>query len=592
MSFLSTAFLYGLAAAAIPLVIHLIQRQRYPERQFTTLRFFDKTIKNNTLQRRIIDRILLLLRIAALIAIVLGLSRPFWRTPLGEQRGSFVIVLDNSPSMSRERDGVSLFEHGKKAAEQILKTLGPSDRAEILFTAPLPEPLRVERKKLEEELRLRQGTPAALLVAGAKGLELSVPELTTDLPRLEAALQKSSGDAALIDCESAPAPQFSSDLAALLSILQQSRLSAQPGNLKKTLSLAAQLLRTSQDGDRKIILISDMQKSELQGDKAETQGISVLALPFEPSSAGANLGIESCSVPVGETDFGQTIVGSAVLRNYGAEASDAATLTIHCGDKSKPVEIKIAAIQPGGTLVVSFPIQVMSSERNLLCKAQLNSPTDTFVYDNSWYFQVGVRFPVVTLLVNGTPSETLSNRESFYLTNALVPRAGSGQSNAADVRECDVAEFKDRRLAEFGVLILAGVPMLDADAREKIRQFISDGKSVLVFPGTKTSPEEYNAWGFLPAQIQEVKSKSFTYVLSVNEKTSAMKAVHERLGAGVHSLSTQSRLVLEPAAQAQVLARFADETPALVEGALGKGRVIFAATSAHASSSDWPLRPA
>src|SRR3954469_10133600 len=98
MSLLGSAFLLGLLGVAIPVVIHLIHRQRYPERAFTTLRFFDKTVKHNVVQRRLIDRILLALRVLALALLALGLSRPFWSGGgIGERRTSVVIVLDNSP---------------------------------------------------------------------------------------------------------------------------------------------------------------------------------------------------------------------------------------------------------------------------------------------------------------------------------------------------------------------------------------------------------------------------------------------------------------------------------------------------------------
>jgi hypothetical protein len=595
LSFLSASFLYAMAAAAIPLVIHLIQKQRYPERPFTTLRFFDKTIKNNTIQRRIIDKLLLLLRVAALIAIVIGLARPHWKTPLGEQRSSFVLVIDNSPSMSRERDGQTLFDLAKRAGDSILAELGPSDRAEIIYTAVSRQPRMSDRRELTNELDLRQGQPAALWLAGEKEPELALAELTPDTAKIQAALRKSTAStrAALCGFESAAPAQFSSDLGRLRESLRGEKISALPGDVHSALISAARLLHTSQDGDRKIILISDLQKSEWQGSLEELAGISVLAIPLEaPPSLGTNLGLEACSVPARDADFGQSIVGTATVRNYGTQVSETSTLSVVCGDRGRPVEIKLPPIQPGSAMLTSFPIQVMSGDRNMLCHAHIGSATDPFAYDDNWYFQLGVRFPVATLLVNGVPSENVAARQTFFLMNALVPRAGGGQNNAADARECELADLKDKRLAEFGVVVLCGVPALDADMREKVRQFVSDGKSVLIFPAAASLPEDYNAWGFLPAQITEKKSQSFAYIKSVDEKAPAMAGIADRLGSAVHSLSASTRVVLEPSPQSKILARFSDGTPALVEGSVGKGRVILAATSAHNSDSDWPLRPA
>ena len=86
MNFLAAPFLLGLVVLAVPLVIHLIHRQRYPERRFTTLRFFVRTVKNNSVQRRLIDRLLLALRMLALAALIVALAQPSWNVAFGEQR--------------------------------------------------------------------------------------------------------------------------------------------------------------------------------------------------------------------------------------------------------------------------------------------------------------------------------------------------------------------------------------------------------------------------------------------------------------------------------------------------------------------------
>jgi len=124
VTFLRAAFLLGLAGAAVPVVLHLIYRQRYPERPFTTLRFFRVTIKHNVMQRRLIDRLLLLLRVLALVALALALARPFWSGPVGEARRSVVVVVDNSPSMGRAAGSRTLFAKAQAAALNLLADRG------------------------------------------------------------------------------------------------------------------------------------------------------------------------------------------------------------------------------------------------------------------------------------------------------------------------------------------------------------------------------------------------------------------------------------------------------------------------------------
>ena len=617
MSFLSGAFLLGLLAVAAPVVIHLIHRQRYPERRFTTLRFFNRTIKHNVLQNRLIDRLLLALRVLALLALAFGLARPFWKSSFGEQRLSLVIVLDNSPSMARQRDGKSLFDHAQAAAQTALAQLGPNDRAELLLTAPLAAPtLFPDRAALERSLAQRAGQPLALWVGGAQGATHSIPGLTTNHTALRAALARVPADApvGLVTFGSDNEPRLDYDLARVKAALAQAKLSPLAGHAPQALALAAELLKQSHDGDRKLLLLSDLQKSEWEprsrrreeADSSDSQeirlltsaatdltGLSLIAVPFERARAlGANLAIEDCSAERREAGFGQTITGSATIRNYSPQPSDNATLSVSAGPRARPVEVKLPPIPANSALRVDFPITITGRDRNLLCTARITSATDPFPHDDTWHFQVAVRPPVTVLCVNGTPATAASDRETFFLVNALAPRAAAVAETDTDVRECDLAELKDRQLFQYAVIILAGVPTLDAELRDKLAKFVADGGGLLVFPGAKTTPEEYNGWKFLPARVTARKTGSFSYVQSLDDSTPELLEVRDRVGAGLNALSASTRLTLEPVADARPLARFADGTPALVEATSGKGRVIFAAAGAHAGDSDWPIRPA
>ena len=608
MSFLSGAFLLGLLAVVAPVVIHLIHRQRYPERRFTTLRFFNRTIKHNVLQNRLIDRILLALRVLALIALAFGLARPFWKSAFGEKRLSLVIVLDNSPSMSRLRDGKSLFDHAQAAAQSALAQLGPNDRAELILTAPLSAPtLFPNRAALERSLAQRAGQPLGLWVGGAQGAALSVPGLTRDHAVLRAALARVPADApvGLVTFSSDNAPRLDYDLPRVKAALAQAKISPLAGHAPEALALAAQLLQSSHDGDRKLLLLSDLQKSEWPGASPVgpippispispvPPGLSLIAIPFEPARApGANLALEDCTAERREAGFGQTISGSATIRNHSAQPSDNATLSVTAGPRARAVEVKLPPIPAHSALRVDFPITITGRDRNLLCTARVTSATDPFPHDDTWYFQVAVRPPVTVLCVNGTPAAAPADRETFFLVNALAPRAAAVAETDTDVRECDVAELKDRQLFQYAVIILAGVPTLDAGMRERLAKFVADGGGLLVFPGAKSTPEEYNGWKFLPARVTARKTGSFSYVQSLDDTTPELLEVRDRVGSGLFALSASTRLTLEPTADAHPLARFADGSPALVAATVGKGLVIFAAASAHAGDSDWPIRPA
>jgi Mg-chelatase subunit ChlD len=102
-AFLVPAFLIGLAALAVPLLLHLRHRERKKPRPFPSLMFLARIPIRTDRQRRITDWPLLLLRAAALALLVAAFARPFLRDPtlvVDEDAGLTVLLLDRSASMS------------------------------------------------------------------------------------------------------------------------------------------------------------------------------------------------------------------------------------------------------------------------------------------------------------------------------------------------------------------------------------------------------------------------------------------------------------------------------------------------------------
>ena len=88
MQFLTPLFLAaGAAAAAVPLVIHLLNRERARRLVFSTLRFIKMSHQVNIQRHRLKQLILLLMRILILALLGLAFARPFVR-PCSAKRGS------------------------------------------------------------------------------------------------------------------------------------------------------------------------------------------------------------------------------------------------------------------------------------------------------------------------------------------------------------------------------------------------------------------------------------------------------------------------------------------------------------------------
>ena len=132
LGFLVPAFLLGLAAVVIPILVHLTRKQKARVVEFPSLMFLDRVPFRAETRRRIHHWLLLLLRALAVALIVAAFSRPFF-TGSAEAAGAgmgpreVVVLLDRSYSM-----GVGdRWDRALEAARNVFEDLGPLDRASL-----------------------------------------------------------------------------------------------------------------------------------------------------------------------------------------------------------------------------------------------------------------------------------------------------------------------------------------------------------------------------------------------------------------------------------------------------------------------------
>ena len=153
MSFLTPFFLLGLGAIAVPVLIHLIQRERKRVVEFPSLMFVRRIPYQSVRRRRIRHWALLLMRAAAIALIVAAFARPFLRQGVVDVAAAggareVVILLDQSASMGYGDH----WTRAKDAARNVVRGLGADDRATlVLFNKNAEENMRAtaDRTRLE-----------------------------------------------------------------------------------------------------------------------------------------------------------------------------------------------------------------------------------------------------------------------------------------------------------------------------------------------------------------------------------------------------------------------------------------------------------
>jgi hypothetical protein len=178
MTFLTPLFLAGLATLAIPVLVHLIQRERKRVVEFPSLMFVRRIPYQSVRRRRIRHWALLLLRAAAITLIVIAFARPFLRQGASAAAAAggareIVILLDQSASMGYDDH----FRRAQDAARTVVRGMGAGDRATlVLFARNAEENMRAtsDRGRLEAAIGAAKVTSGATRYGPAVKLAESI----------------------------------------------------------------------------------------------------------------------------------------------------------------------------------------------------------------------------------------------------------------------------------------------------------------------------------------------------------------------------------------------------------------------------------
>lgn len=182
------------AAAAVPLLLHLLQRHQGPRFVFPALRYLRRAEKESARRIRLRQILLMMLRVAAILLIAVAAARPFVRAGgVGHSPTVVAIILDNSMSSAAVDGERRVIDELKARALETLAAAGPEDRFWLLRAGSPAEPA-LPGDADRTALRVRETEPtaaaadlpaalrhaAALLAAGADGRAREI-HLLTDL---------------------------------------------------------------------------------------------------------------------------------------------------------------------------------------------------------------------------------------------------------------------------------------------------------------------------------------------------------------------------------------------------------------------------
>jgi hypothetical protein len=137
--------LLGALLAAAPVVAHLARRHDLPRVALPTLALLQRAQLASRRRTRIVDLLLLLVRVALLVALAVGVAAPYRSARLAYGDGarlSVAIVLDDSLSMGRTvTAGMSAWSRAVRRAREVVTALPPGSEAALVLGGESPRVL-------------------------------------------------------------------------------------------------------------------------------------------------------------------------------------------------------------------------------------------------------------------------------------------------------------------------------------------------------------------------------------------------------------------------------------------------------------------
>lgn len=559
------AMLLGLLGAAIPVLVHLLNRRWDPVVDWGAMQFLDPGTRARR-RFRLAEQALMMLRIGVLAAVAVALARPFW-TPSpalagsGSQesrsssagRSDLVFVLDGSASMGRRLAGTSPWAQAITWAKKLVSRIEPGSSAAILLARdrvrPLVEPPTYDKAKLERALN------------------------------------------------TLPDPRGASDLPAALAE-------------------ALRILEQTQQPARHVIVLSDGQRFPWRpGESARWALLRDLhrRLPVPSQiwvlSFGAAQPADGPQGSVGALELarslvapGQSISVTTQVANSG-HGSLTCTAELLLDDQPVPgTAQQVGPIPAGGRMPIALrTVVAMPGSHLLTVRLTTGSNSLPGAEESSRPIEVASALPVV--LVNGKPGAEPLRGSTDFLRAALAP-AGD-QTPQVRVRVVSSEALDAPVLAGQRVAVLANVERLTPQQARAVESFLESGGGVLAVLGDRTDAVYYNEQlyregaGWLPARLGEAHGdpgqpdqaphpapRSFSGPWMAPFGSGESPALGDARVFAYRELIPSAR----PAA-GSVLARLDTNDPWLVERAYGRGRAAVLAGSLDADGGTLPVNP-
>ena len=383
MIFLNPAVLFGLLAASIPVLIHLLNLKKLKKIEFSTLTFLKELQKNKIRKLKLKQWLLLALRVLIILFLVTAFARPTLKgLALGgttsAAKTTAVFILDNTFSMSAVDANGSFFNQAKQTIINLLKNL-------------------------------QEGDEAALVLVSDKGNEEIKPTLNLD--------------------------EF-------LKQVKDADISYSSGTINHSLIKAAEVLGNSKNFNKEIYLLSDFQKSRLAEEeslpdlsKLLNDKIKLYTFNFSGKDI-FNLGIDDLKVNTQIFEKNKPVSFNVTVTNFSDQTADNIVVSLFIdGERKAQLSISLAG---GETKVITMDAVAESTGYT---DAFAEIEDDNIVQDNKRYVNFYVPDKIPAAIFYNDENDTKFVRLALSLAGDTGTIKLTGK-NLNQISSFDLSQFE------------------------------------------------------------------------------------------------------------------------------------------------------
>lgn len=268
------------------------------------------------------------------------------------------------------------------------------------------------------------------------------------------------------------------------------------------------------------------------------------------------------------------------VRSFGTarQASTEVVVSVNGEEQvRKPVDMKDQS-----EVVINISIRFAEEGSHL---GKVSVADRGFAVDNDYYFTVDVLPKIRVLIVNGESSRNWYDDEAHWFGLAV----SSDKQSPFAVTKLETNAVSAAQLREHDVVVLMNVGNLSNGQAEQLTNFVNEGGSVLIAPGDRLQAASFNRQlaAMAPATLinQLTARDEYLLIADIESRHPILRPLEMDW-----DVRFESSWQLKPANDADVLMKFDNGNPALVERDLGAGRVLMLASALDLEWNNMPLK--